>query len=144
MRTLAARRVLVDTSAYFALADSRDAHHREARSVLGNLLAARYRQFTTNVLVVECHALILSALGIPQGLRFLQGIRASSTTVIRVRAQDEERAQQILARYTDKDFSLADAISFVTMERLGITHAFTFDHHFAQYGFTALTPDTVL
>ena len=140
----AARRVLVDTSAYFALADTRDAHHDDARLILGNLLAARYRQFSTNVLIIECHALILSALGIPRGVRFLRDIRGSNTTIIRVRAQDEERAQQILFRFADKDFSFADAISFVTMERLGITHAFTFDHHFAQYGFTVLTPSTVL
>lgn len=36
-----------------------------------------------------------------------------------------------------------DAISFVVMERLGITRAFTFDRHFEQYGFTVLTPDTI-
>jgi hypothetical protein len=26
------------------------------------------------------------------------------------------------------------------MERLGLVYAFTFDRHFAQYGFIALTP----
>lgn len=137
------RRVLVDTSAYFALADTHDAHHAESRAILSDLLAARYRQFTTNVLLIECHALILSGLGIAPAARFLQNIRASSTTIIRVRAQDEERAEQILFRYTDKAFSFADAISFVVMERLGITQAFTFDQHFAQYGFTVLTPSLI-
>jgi predicted nucleic acid-binding protein len=63
--------------------------------------------------------------------------------VIRVRASDEERARDIVYRYTDKDFSLADAISFVVMDRLQITRAFTFDHHFAQYGVPALAPETL-
>jgi predicted nucleic acid-binding protein len=133
----------VDTSAYFALADSRDAHHDEARVILGNLLSARYRQFTTNVLIIECHALILSALGIAPAAQFLRSIHASNTTIIRVRAQDEQRAQQIVFRYMDKDFSFADAISFVVMERLGITHAFTYDQYFAQFGYTIASPDTI-
>ena len=36
---------------------------------------------------------------------------------------------------------MTDAISFAVMERLHITRAFTFDRHFAQYGFTVLSPD---
>ena len=43
-------------------------------------------------------------------------------------------------KYQDKDFSLTDAISFAVMERLQITQAFTFDRHFAQYGFTLVQP----
>lgn len=77
---------------------------------------------------------MLSALGIERAARFLRNVEASSTTVIRVRAHDEDSAKQILYRYTDKDFSLADAISFAVMERLGITYAFTFDCGRAGFG----------
>lgn len=66
-------------------------------------------------------------------------MEGSATVVVRVRASDEERARRIIFRYTDKDFSFADAVSFAVMERLQISHAFTFDRHFAQYGFTVLT-----
>jgi predicted nucleic acid-binding protein len=59
----------------------------------------------------------------------------------RVTGQDEVRALDILTRYTDKDFSYTDATSFAVMERLGIGTVFTFDHHFGQYGFEALTAD---
>ena len=38
----------------------------------------------------------------------------------------------------DKDWSLTDFISFVVMEREGLTEALTGDHHFEQAGFTAL------
>lgn len=41
----------------------------------------------------------------------------------------------MLEQYTDKEWSLVDAASFVVMRRLGITEAFTTDHHFEQAGF---------
>jgi predicted nucleic acid-binding protein len=51
---------------------------------------------------------------------------------------DVERAKAIIYQYDDRDFSLTDATSFAVMERLRIPTAFTFDRHFAQYGFTVL------
>ena len=38
----------------------------------------------------------------------------------------------------DKDWSLTDCISFVIMQREGITEALTGDHHFEQAGFNIL------
>ena len=63
--------------------------------------------------------------------------------MVRARAADEERAKEIVFRFGDKDFSLADTISFVVTERLQIHQAFTFDQHFAQYGFSVLAPGTL-
>jgi predicted nucleic acid-binding protein len=134
-----ARRVFVDSSVYLALLDQDDEHHREATQILHQLAQERYRQFTTNVLLIESHALILSVLGRTQAAQFLKDMHESHTVILRVRASDEERAQQILFQYDDKDFSFADAISFAVMERLEIRLAFTFDRDFAQYGFTVLT-----
>ncbi len=53
---------------------------------------------------------------------------------------DEAFARAIIYRYTDKTFSLTDAISFAVMERLGIATPFTFDSDFRQYGFMPATP----
>lgn len=98
------------------------------------------RLFTTNAIVFEAHALVLTHVSRDAGRTFLKNLDSGSTTIIRVRKSDEDRARDIIFRYTDKDFSYTDALSFAVMERLGIRYTFTFDSDFAQYGFTALTP----
>ena len=81
----------------------------------------------------------MSRLGIDQGLQLLADVQAGNTVIVRVSAGDEIRAQEILFRFTDKDFSFTDALSFAVMERLHMTQAFAFDRHFRQYGFTTIT-----
>ena len=74
-------------------------------------------------------------------MRFLNRIdRSVDTVVVRIDETDEQRAREIIHGYADKDFSLTDVTSFAVMERLEIGYAFTFDRHFAQYGFVLLTP----
>ena len=51
---------------------------------------------------------------------------------------DVARARAIIYRYSDKQFSLTDATSFVLMERHRIGTALTTDHNFVQYGFQLL------
>ncbi len=50
------------------------------------------------------------------------------------RALGVSRSTDILARHTDKDWTLCDAISFAVLDARHITRAFTFDHHFRRYG----------
>jgi len=138
---LTQRRVLVDSSAYLGFLDADDEHHAQARRLFAELARLRYRLYTTNAMLFEAHALILSTLGRKTAGQFLQQVDASSTVVVRVRASDESRARQILFHYTDKDFSFNDAISFVVMERLTIRAAFTFDCDFVQYGLPILTTE---
>ena len=133
------RRVFSDSSAFAALLNRDDTNHEPAVAILGTIADAHYRPVTTNVILIEAHALLLSEMGSRVANQFLRDIRQSNTLIIRVRAQDEERAEQILFRYTDKEWSFADATSFVVMERLGIRYAFTFDADFGQYGFVVLT-----
>jgi uncharacterized protein len=116
--------VLVDTNGFYAALNRKDAAHREERWSL----------FTTNFVVAETHALILIRRGRNHAWQFLQSIYTGSTNVDRVEERDERRARSILEQYRDKDFSYCDAISFVVMERLGITEVISFDEHFRQYG----------
>ena len=133
------RRVFVDTGAYFALADPRDENHA-ATAILPRLPAQRWRVSTSNFVLAETHALLLARRGRTSAARILAEIDHSTAVQVRVSAADERRAREIITTYQDKDFSLTDATSFAIMERLRISHAFTFDRHFAQYGFTVLEP----
>ena len=130
---------LIDSSAYFALTAPQDRNHLAARAIADQLRRERWRLFTTNFILAETHALLLSRLNRAVALQVLTQIDRSATTLVRVTTADEGRARAILARYQDKTFSLTDATSFVVMERLGIPWAFTFDSDFAQYGLPILT-----
>lgn len=96
---------------------------------------------TSNFILAETHALLLSRRGRAIALRVLEETDQSPTTMVRVSGADEARAREILRQYDDKRFSLTDATSFAIMERLSILYAFGFDRNFEQYGLTVLTPD---
>ncbi len=132
-------KVLVDSSGFLAGLNPRDEHYREARAIWDYLSDRRFRLYTTNFLIAETHSLIIVRIGHQHARTFLQNIARTHITTIRIRASDEQQARDIVLRYTDKDFSLIDAISFVIMQRVGIPYAFTFDHHFSQYGLNVLS-----
>jgi predicted nucleic acid-binding protein len=134
-QTLRQHRVFLDSSGYLALVNPHDAYFASAREAWTRLTEEHWRTFTTNFVIAEAHALFLVRLGRPHATAFLRQFANTSTTIIRVRAADEERARATIFRYEDKDFSVTDATSFSVMERLGIQHALSFDRHFGQYGF---------
>ena len=128
-------RVLVDTSAVFALLDRSDLCHAAARDVLSNLRRQRVSPLLTNFVVAESHALLLSRLGAEIARRW---VLDNVWSIERVSDADESSARAIIRQYTDKTFSYTDATSFAVMERLGLKTAFAFDPHFSQYGFQVL------
>ena len=138
------RTVLVDTGGFYALTDVHDAYHVAANDLLNAFAIEHVRLFTTDFIVAESHALILARLRrIDLALAFLNTIYESERTmIVPVTAEDKRSALRLLNQYADKRFSFTDATSFVVMERLGISHAFTFDQNFVQYGFTILPTPT--
>ena len=128
-------RILVDTSAVFALLDRSDANHRAARDTLEQLRRRRTEPFLTNFIVAESHALVLTRLGADTARRWLLG---NVWPVERVGEDDESKAVTIVGRYVDKTFSYTDATSFAVMERLRLRTAFAFDPHFHQHGFQVI------
>jgi len=125
------RSVLWDSSAILALLDADDADHQVASGVARQLATNRRPSFITNYIEVETHALLLRKLGRTLAREWLLN---GTLPIVRVLPTEETHAREMIARYSDKDWSLCDAISFAVMERRSVGAAFSFDRHFAQYG----------
>lgn len=132
------RQIFVDTSAYFALTDRRDGNHEAAVRIIQQLILERAGLLTTNYVIAETHTLLLNRIGYKTALQVIEELYKSQTRIYRVREADERKAIEIIRKYTDKEYSLVDAISFATMEKHHLVQAFAFDHHFTQYGFALL------
>jgi predicted nucleic acid-binding protein len=114
-----------------ALLDADDADHRRAVAVARRIAEEARPSFITNYVEVEAHALLLRRLGRALAREWLL---SGGLPVLRVLPHEEERARAILVRYADEDWSLCDAISFAVIETRRVPDAFSFDHHFRQYG----------
>ncbi len=125
------RGVLWDSSAILALLDADDADHVRAVAIARQIASERLPSFITNYIEVEAHALLLRKLGRALAREWLF---TGGLPVIRALVEEEDRAREIIARHSDKDWSLCDAISFAVLDARRIRRAFTFDRHFLQYG----------
>ena len=125
------RSVLWDSSAILAFIDADDADHARAVAVARQIASEKRPSFITNYIEVEAHALLLRKLGRAIAREWLL---TGGLAVVRVAPDEEQRAKEILARHADKDWTLCDAISFAVLDARRNRRAFTFDHHFRQYG----------
>ncbi len=123
--------VLWDSSAILALLDADDADHEAAVGIARRIAAERRPSFITNYLQAEAHALLLRKVGRSLAREWLL---SGGLTVTRVMPHEEARAREILVRFADKDWSLCDAFSFAVIESRKVEAAFSFDHHFHQFG----------
>jgi predicted nucleic acid-binding protein len=127
------RAVLWDSSAVLALLDADDADRGAAREIALRLARERRRSFLTNNVEVETHALLLRKLGRAIARQWLL---AGSLPTVRIAGGGS--ARELIASYSDKDWSLCDAISFAVIEKRRVASAFSFDRHFRQFGGCAI------
>ncbi|SRR5712692_9850844 len=123
--------VFVDTGAFYAALNRKDGYHREAVQLFTRAVEQEWQLVTSNFVVAETHALILTRLGRDLATDWLRDVPAE---VVRVTEDDEGKARRIIFGYRDKEFSYCDATSFAVMERLRIRQVLAFDPHFTQYG----------
>ncbi|MBI3299343.1 MAG: PIN domain-containing protein [Elusimicrobia bacterium] len=126
--------LLVDTGAFYALADRSDRNSRAAKDFFLEALD-RYEFVTSSAVVLEAWTLIRNKLGWPAAGRYLDGLRKSEVAILFIEPVEFEAAARIMSDYADQQLSLTDAISFALMERHGIGDAFAFDKDFLLYRF---------
>src|SRR5438876_1204128 len=127
--------IFVDTGGWGHLLDRREAYHALASSIYQLARRRRRKLITTNYIIAELVALMISPLQIPRaaGIKFIDDLKASpQVEVVHIDAGRDERAWQLLKQREDKAWSLVDCSSFVVMQELSITEALTADHHFEQ------------
>src|SRR5262245_12625270 len=91
--------VFIDTSGFYAVLDSGDAHHGDAVRIFASLSAAGTRLVFTNFVRAEAHALTLNRLGHAMANRLLSRLKTTSvTTLVPVTEADEAAALQLIAR----------------------------------------------
>ncbi len=123
--------LFVDTSVWYAAADSADLDNSRAKRVLSNKEAL----VATDHVLIETWSLLHHRLGRGAADRFWQALRNGVALIEITGAADLQTAWEIGAAYPDQDFSLWDRTSFAVMLRLGIERAASFDEDFAIYRF---------
>lgn len=132
--------LFLDTAFIQALLNSRDDYHQQAKRLLPRVRAASEVWITEAILVEVGNA--LSANNRDGAVHFIQ--QCYRTDNINVVSVDTALLMQALALYQsrpDKDWGLADCISFIVMQQQNLTDAVTSDRHFIQAGFQILMRD---
>jgi len=132
-------RLFADTGAWCALYDRSDVYHARASAFLQELKRQKARLITSDYVLDETLTLLRFRAGHKEAVEFGRWVLQSPLVkVINVDEKIWQAAWEIFIRYKDKDFSFTDCTSFALMRQLGLTNAFTFDHHFEQAGFKML------
>ncbi len=132
-------RLFVDTSAWVALEDRDDSHHEEATRFWGELRAGRadFRQiFTSNYVLDEVMTLLGTRVGKQSCAEFWRKMQGTKLVrVLRVSEEVDAKAFEIFV-HGPEDLSFTDGTCFALMRGEAIDSCFTFDRHFADFGFT--------
>jgi predicted nucleic acid-binding protein len=126
----------VDSSAWIALALSRDPLHAHAREQWDLLQAAGARLHTSVPVVVETFTFLDRNANRDVALAWKDSIyERGMVKILACELRDLEQSWEYFRRRDLHKLSAVDATSFVIMKRARIRLAFTFDHHFSVVGF---------
>ena len=137
MGTTSPETIFVDTSAAFAVLDIGDRFHLPAREAWSHWIERETPLLTSNYVVLEATALIRNQLGMRAAGDLHRAVLPMLEVEWVTRAVHESGVNSFL-RANQSRLSLVDCTSFEMMRRLGLRNVFTFDHHFAEQGFTCV------
>jgi predicted nucleic acid-binding protein len=128
----------IDTGAWIALLDRKDAFHASARATRERLRTAK------ESLVTGWHTLVELADGLARhadqarAASTLSAILASPTVRVEPSQPHVERAMELFSSRTDWNVDLSDCLSFALMEAHEIRRAFAYDRDFEKAGFEVI------
>jgi predicted nucleic acid-binding protein len=123
--------VFVDTSVWYAAADSSDVDNRKAK----RLINVGEPLVVSDHVLAETWTLLCVRLGRKRAEQFWEHLRSGVAALEFVGPADLEMAWHIGVDWPDQEFSLIDRTSFAVMRRLGIERVASLDHHFAVFRF---------
>ena len=133
-------RVLIDTSAFYAIVSDADIFHQRAVHTYTWLIDRRAELYTTSYILLEATALIHRRLGFQTLTNFMDVVR-DDVNVLWVDRRAHWRGWELLRERTGRALSFVDCVTIVVAQSLN-TKLFAFDEDFSREGLPVLpTPD---
>jgi uncharacterized protein len=129
--------VFLDTVGMIAIWDDTDQWHSAAKTAYANLLCQARRLVTTHRVLCECGN-ASARRTYRQDVCELRKVLIQEALLIEPNEREVEQAWTAFERAEAANAGIVDHVSFAVMRRLGITEAFTNDHHFTAAGFAIL------
>jgi predicted nucleic acid-binding protein len=128
--------VFADTSYFLAFLAEKDQHHERA---MAWTRALRAPVVTTEYVVIEVGNSLTKGNDRDVFVDFYRALRQESTLeLIAASTQLQDRGAKLFSERPDKEWSMTDCISFITMAERSIHEALSADRDFEEAGFRAL------
>jgi predicted nucleic acid-binding protein len=127
-------KVLLDTSAFIALAFPEDSHHAEALEKQDRIRREKIPIWTSNAVLYEC----FTWLAIKAGPRAASGFgkkvleQSPELQIVYLARDDETAALKVLEKYPEIALSFVDAANIHLLRSRQLDALFAFDGHFRQ------------
>jgi len=129
-------KIFVDTSAWLALNDRNDRHHKDSITKTATIKSKKIGLITSDYVIDESLTIIRFRVSHEAAVLFGESVFNSNIIQSVNIAEDDKYAScELFKRYRDRQFSFTDCTSFILMRRLKLDKCFTFDSHFSQMGF---------
>lgn len=130
--------IFVDTGAWFASIVPSDYDH--AATI--QWLSQNTQPLITTDYVVDETLTLLKTRGQTSRAMILgeEFFRGTLATIYYLTEADIRLAWQVFHQFSDKDWSFTDCTGKVMIDRFHLTQAFSFDHHFRQFGSVSVVP----
>lgn len=129
--------IFVDSSFWIALRNDVDAHHGQAKALLGSTEGSQL--VTSNHVRGETWTFLRNRAGQAKAVAFLEAVAGSPRLdVVHIPEDLEDVALAWLRRHDERRYSFVDATSFALMRSLKIKDALAFDGDFTVAGFREL------